>query len=173
MKKLAVIFAVFVSSFGFGQDLLRDSTYINYLIYNDTATYKNWKSGDNDFYWSHGLLKDIFTDTLVKIQYVMMNPKISNLLVHRDGGFIKKDDIPFVSWIKTELDISKYPLDIYTFRYRPAGNGRHSESLSIINIQTGLVVRTIRVNYSAWEYDSFTNSYFNLGSFSDDYYEQY
>jgi hypothetical protein len=112
MKKLAVIFAVFVSSFGFGQTIDELSN----QIVNESArwaeTTKSFKTGDNDELLVRGLLKNLLTDSTTRYEYVLRSPNIGNLLVNGKGWKPDSELINFKVWIESlpVLDTTKYEI---------------------------------------------------------------
>ena len=180
MKKLLVVLAIAVSGIVMGQDdpLLTDLELYNALHADDIPGYYSFKSGDNDFHWSNGLLEHILTDITVRYIYGIKNPKINSLLVNRDFGIIKRENIPFTEWIETELNLSDYPADRYSITYRPVNlqYGRFSESLLIFDKQNNKLIRSISVAYSPMEYNENgdwvdVSEYKNIVNFQDQVYE--
>jgi len=179
MKKLLIVLALAtISNASFSQDdpILSESELYDALHADDIPGYTRFKSGDNDFQWSHGLLEHIFTDTSVRYIYGATNPKINNLLVNRDYGIVKKESIPFTEWIETELNLSDYPADRYIIKYSPVNMqyGQNQERLSIYDTQENKWIRTISVVYSPMEFDENGNwvevtELKNIVSFSDNF----
>jgi hypothetical protein len=178
MKNLVLVLVGLASGIVFSQDdpILSDSELYDVVHVDDTLKYTRSKSGDNDFYWSYGLLEHIFSDPLIRYIYGATNPKINNLLVNRDFGIVKKDPIPFTEWIETELNLSDYSDDRYIIKYIPVNMqyGQNSETLYIYDTIENKCIRTISVVYSPMEYDENgdwveVTELKNIVSFSDNF----
>jgi hypothetical protein len=155
MKKLAVIFGVFVSSFGISQTIDE----LSIQIVNESAewakTTKSFKTGDNDELLVRGLLKNLLTDSTTRYEYVLRSPNIGNLLVNGKGWKPDSELINFKVWIETlpVLDTNRYEI-LYRINSSmvldPYGNlfPNTTETLYIKDKISGEYIRSIGIRYT-------------------------
>jgi hypothetical protein len=146
MKKIVLVFAVLVSSFGFGQSdtnpelqKMIDSAVTE--LDNWEATTKTFKT-DGDDAAAFGLLENLFLDVDVKYMYARINPDIAELEINNLDLDIS-GTCTFDEWINsiTVLDTSNYK-----FIYRYVTGTSSNEMLFIYDIN-GNLIRTIIIYY--------------------------
>ena len=146
MKKIVLVFAVLVSSFGFGQSdtnpelqKMIDSAVTE--LDNWEATTKTFKTGGDDAA-AFGLLENLFLDVDVKYMYARINPDIAELEINNLDLDIS-GTCSFDEWINsiTVLDTSNYK-----FIYRYVTGTSSNEMLFIYDIN-GNLIRTIIIYY--------------------------
>jgi hypothetical protein len=158
MKELAVIFAVFVSSFGFGQDLddggrfkvLQDS--INKL----ESQKPSLKQGDDDM-----IIKPLFTklfkDTIA-FDIILNHPSLNNFYVVSDLPVREK--ILFKTWF---VELQKYgSMDNIEIKQRI-----QDDIMSFFFYQKGILVRKITI---FWDQSYNGIDYVNLRHITDQKY---
>ena len=86
MKKIVFVFAVLVSSFGFGQSDTNPE--LQKMIDSAVTELDNWKTTtktfktDSDDAAAFGLLENLFLDVDVKYMYARINPDIAELEIN-------------------------------------------------------------------------------------------
>ncbi len=149
MKKIVLVFAVLVSSFGFGQSDPQPE--LQKMIDSAVTELDNWKANTKTFKTggddaaAFGLLENLFLDADVKYMYARINPDIDELEINNldlnIGGTCSFD-----KWINsiTVLDTTNYKF-IYKYTSRDDAFG-YSEALYIFDIN-GNLIRTIIIYY--------------------------
>jgi hypothetical protein len=149
MKKIVLVLAVLVSSFGFGQSdpqpelqKMIDSAVTE--LDNWKATTKTFKTGGDDAA-AFGLLENLFLDADVKYMYARINPDIDELEINNLEIDIS-GTCSFDKWINsiTVLDTSNYK---FIYHYTTISAFGYNESVSIFDIN-GNLIRTIIIYYS-------------------------
>ena len=148
MKKIVLVLAVLVSSFGFGQDetnpelqKMIDSAVTK--LDNWKATTKTFKTGGDDAA-AFGLLEKLFLDAEAKYMYARINPAIAELeIINKDlniGGTCSFDE-----WINSiaVLDTTNYK---FIYKYTSKSAFGYNEALYIFDIN-GNLIRTVLIYY--------------------------
>ena len=148
MKKIVLVLAVLVSSFGFGQSetnpelqKMIDSAVTE--LDNWKATTKTFKTGGDDAA-AFGLLENLFLDADVKYMYARINPDIAELEINNDdieiGGTCSFDE-----WIDsiTVLDTTNYK---FIYKYSTKSAFGYNEALYIFDLD-GNLIREVWIYY--------------------------
>jgi len=147
MKNLVLVFAVLVSSFGFGQSetnpelqKMIDSAVTE--LDNWKATTKTFKTGGDDAA-AFGLLENLFLDADVKYMYARINPAIAELEINNldieIGGTCSFDE-----WINS---IAVLDTTNYKFKYKyVTGPHTRNETLYIYDMNENLM-RSVTIYY--------------------------
>ena len=148
MKKIVLVLAVLVSSFGFGQSetnpelqKMIDSAVTE--LDNWKATTKTFKTGGDDAA-AFGLLENLFLDADVKYMYARINPDIAELEINNDdieiGGTCSFDE-----WINsiTVLDTTNYK---FIYKYSTKSAFGYNEALYIFDLD-GNLIREVWIYY--------------------------
>ena len=151
MKKIVLVFAVLVSSFGFGQSdtnpelqKMIDSAVTE--LDNWKMTTKTFKTGGDDVA-AFGLLENLFLDADTKYMYARINPDIDELEINNldlnIGGTCSFDE-----WINsiTVLDMTNYKF-IYKYTSKDDDSG-YNEALYIFDINGNLIRKIIIYYYN-------------------------
>ena len=150
MKKIVLVLAVLVSSFGFGQSDTNPE--LQKMIDSAVTELDNWKANTKTFKTggddaaAFGLLENLFLDADVKYMYARINPDIAELEINNLEIDIS-GTCTFDEWINsiTVLDTSNYK---FIYQYTPKDNAfGYSEALWIFDIN-GNLTRTIIIYYS-------------------------
>ena len=149
MKKIVLVFAVLVSSFGFGQSDPQPE--LQKMIDSAVTELDNWKANTKTFKTggddaaTFGLLENLFLDADVKYMYARINPDIDELEINNLEIDIS-GTCSFDEWINsiTVLDTTTYKF-IYKYTTRSAFG--YNEALYIVDIN-GNLIRTIIIYYS-------------------------
>ena len=150
MKKIVLVLAVLVSSFGFGQSDTNPE--LQKMIDSAVTELDNWKANTKTFKTggddaaTFGLLENLFLDADVKYMYARINPDIAELEINNLEIDIS-GTCTFDEWINsiTVLDTSNYK---FIYQYTPKDNAfGYSEALWIFDIN-GNLTRTIIIYYS-------------------------
>jgi hypothetical protein len=148
MKKIVLVFAVLVSSFGFGQSDPQPE--LQKMIDSAVTELDNWKANTKTFKTggddaaAFGLLENLFLDADVKYMYARINPDIAELEINNFdlniGGTCSFDE-----WINsiTVLDTTNYK---FIYKYTSGSELGHNEELFIVD-KNGNLIRTIAIYY--------------------------